>query len=251
MSWQTNRLALPPTQSRAFLRCELSRPNGVASQLSTLQAFNALDGCNELGVSATEIGNLWTGCKKAGKLVKLGGGFYCGQIDHEGKTIYVFNAFFMEMRNQFTAPGRKLHYYDVEWDAKDLSWADFRAKVLGPTDPKEAPKDSLRGLVMADWQKLGLKSEPNFGDNAVHASASPFEGLAERLNWLAVQCKNDDFCKALTAAGISEDRIRQWSVDPQVVVEKEPKKKASLFDSLEDLDAAECLAKAKKLNDLQ
>jgi hypothetical protein len=246
MSWQKTRSAFPSNVSR----CVLVRQS---DQTPCRQAFNALDGCKALGVTATEISNLYDAAKKAGKLVKLGGGFYCGQITHKGKTIYVFNAFFMNMREAFTAPGLKIHYYDVEWDAKDLSWADFRGKVLGPTDPNDPkqPKDSLRGLVAADWQKLGLKTAPNTGDNAVHASASPFEGLAERLNWLAVQCKNDDFCKALTAAGISEDRIRQWSVDPQVVVEKEPKKKASLFDSLEDLDAAECLAKAKKLNDLQ
>ena len=74
----------------------------IARSWFGLQAFNALDGCKELGVTAPEIGKLWAGCKKAGKLVKLGGGFYCGEISHKGKTIYVFNAFFMDMRNAFT-----------------------------------------------------------------------------------------------------------------------------------------------------
>jgi hypothetical protein len=40
-------------------------------------------------VTATEISNLYDAAKKAGKLMKLGGGFYCGQITHKGKTIYV------------------------------------------------------------------------------------------------------------------------------------------------------------------
>jgi hypothetical protein len=57
-----------------------------------------------------------------------------------------------------------------------VAWADFRGKVLGPTNPADAPADSLRGMLNADWQSLGLKSAPNTGDNGVHASASPFEG---------------------------------------------------------------------------
>jgi hypothetical protein len=44
----------------------------------------------------------------------------------------------------------------------------------------------LRGSIYRNWQQLGLSFEPNVGDNCVHASASPFEGLAERLNWLKV-----------------------------------------------------------------
>merc|ERR1719258_975207 len=45
--------------------------------------------------------------KQAGKLVKLGGGFYCGLIDTiPGKSpIYVFNGFFMSMRSKFVTPG--------------------------------------------------------------------------------------------------------------------------------------------------
>jgi hypothetical protein len=39
------------------------------------QALNALDGCKAPGVTATEISSLYDAAKKAGKLVKLGGGF--------------------------------------------------------------------------------------------------------------------------------------------------------------------------------
>jgi len=47
---------------------------------------------------------------------------------------------------------------------------------------------------------------------------SPFEGLAERLNWLKGDIKTDSFGSKLLAAGISADTIKQWSVDPQVHV---------------------------------
>ena len=62
--------------------------------------------------------------------------------------------------------------------------------VLGPTDPKAAPEGSLRNMILQDWVALGLKDEPNTGDNCVHASASPFEGLAERMNWLKTDPEN-------------------------------------------------------------
>ena len=95
-------------------------------------------------------------------------------------------------------------------------WADFRGSVLGPTDPKDAPEGALRGIIAAGWEALGLKAECNGGDNAVHASASPFEGLAERMNWLALAPADDVFGKVLLAAGIPEATIKKWSSDPQV-----------------------------------
>merc|ERR1712137_1012102 len=150
--------------------------------LSKGVVFNAMDACAKLDIDADKLNELWAACKAAKKLVKFGGGFYCGLVEAEGKDpIYVFNGFFMSMRAAFTKPGLKIHYYSVEWDENHLSWSDFRGKLLGPTDPKEAPADSLRGKILVDWEKLGLKSEPNVGDNGVHASASPFEGLAERM----------------------------------------------------------------------
>mmetsp|Transcript_83054 Transcript_83054/g.192938 ORF Transcript_83054/g.192938 Transcript_83054/m.192938 type:complete len:332 (+) Transcript_83054:73-1068(+) len=212
--------------------------------------FNAMDACQKLGCTADELNKAWGAAKKNNKLVKFGGGFYCGLVELPGQTpIYVFNGFFMTMRSQFTAPGRSIHYYTVEWDENKLSWEDFRGKVLGPTDPKQAPADSLRGKILADWKALGLKSEPNVGDNGMHASASPFEGLAERMNWLQVPCRKDAYCKAMLRAGVKEAMINAWSVDPQVKLEGG--KQGSLFDALEDMDAGACLEKAKTLQALQ
>lgn len=58
------------------------------------------------------------------------------------------------------------------------------SQVLGSTDPVIAAEGSLRKSIFTDWKKMGLASEPNVGDNGVHASASPFEALCERLNWV-------------------------------------------------------------------
>jgi len=142
-------------------------------------ALNAMDACEKFEIDAAALDKMWAECKKANNLVKFGGGFYCGKLEREGKgTFYVFNGFFMSMRSKFVEPGASVYYYVVEWDAGKLPWADFRGKVLGPTDPATAPADSLRGMILAMWKELDLKSEPNTGDNGVHASASPFEALS-------------------------------------------------------------------------
>lgn len=208
--------------------------------------FNALDGCAELGLDADGLDKLWAQCKKDGKMVKLGGGFYCGLIEVPGfQPAYIFNGFFMSMRSKFTQPGGSIHYYAVEWSSQKLSWADFRGKVLGPTDPADAPADSLRGLCYQQWEELGLSAQPNVGDNGVHASASPFEALAERMNWLETELQNDRFGKALNQAGVSEDTIKDWSVDPRVTLPGGST--SSLFDAVEDLDAQTCIDKCAEI----
>ena len=69
------------------------------------------------------------------------------------------------------------------------------------------------------WQELGLRDETNYQDNGVHASASPLEGLAERMNWLQLAPRDDGFGMALLGAGVPEGTIKAWSVDPQVALE--------------------------------
>lgn len=211
--------------------------------VSSGKVFNALDACNQLGISTEQIEDHWNAASKAGKIVKLGGGFYCALIDTvPGKApIYTLNAFFMSMRGKFVIPGTSIHYYNVEFDPAELSWGTFRGKVLGPTNPADAPSDSLRGMIMHDWKRLGLKEAPNTGDNGVHASASPFEGLAERMNWLKIKPDADLFGARLkTETGISSETIAEWSVDPAV-------QGKSIFDRLEDKDSAECISSIKSL----
>merc|ERR1712087_879129 len=144
--------------------------------------------------------------------------------------------------------GTCIYYYCVEWDGKEHSWSDFREKILGATDPTTAAEGSLRRTIMEQYKDLGLSSEPNVGDNGVHASASPFEALCERMNWLEGKASEDKFGRAMIAAGISEETIKTWSKDPQVEVEGN---KASLFDSLEDINSDECIAKSSDIVQLQ
>ena len=141
------------------------------------RAANALTACEKFDCDAAELDAAW---QKA-KVVKFGGGFYCGLVSVKDQTpLYVFNAFFMVMRSKFVGKDDSIHCYEVQWDPKKLSWESFRGELLGPTDPNEGPEGSIRKAILDNYKKLGLTSVPNKGDNGVHASASPFEGLAEK-----------------------------------------------------------------------
>lgn len=209
------------------------------------RACNALEACKRFKCSAGELNEAW---QNAEKVVKFGGGFYCGLVSMKGEALYVFNAFFMAMRSKFVLPGTSIYCFEVEWSPKKLSWEDFRGSLLGPTDPSEAPAGSLRRIILEKYKSLGLESEPNKGDNGVHASASPFEGLAEKLNWLGRSVEEDPFGRALLDAGLTKEAIMEWSVDPRI--DQPDGSKGSVFDALEDLDVGECLARMIELNDL-
>lgn len=111
-------------------------------------------------------------------------------------------------------------------------------------------KGSVRRTILDSYKALGLKSKPDTGDNGVHASASPFEALAERVNWLGKTVEEDSFGKGLLAKGIPKETIQKWSEDAQVSVEGETKagKTMSVFDALEDLDADTSLEKVSKIS---
>ena len=95
--------------------------------------------------------------------------------------IFVINGFYASMRSKYTASAASIYYYVVQWDAAALSWAEFRASVLGATDPEKAQSGSMREQVCARWQELGLAAKPDVGDNGVHGSASGGVGHAARV----------------------------------------------------------------------
>jgi tetratricopeptide (TPR) repeat protein len=147
-------------------------------------------------------------------------------------------------RAKYTSPGSSIYYYSVEWDASELSWEDFRAKVLGATDPEQAASGSMRKEILQRWEALGLPSKPNVGDNGVHGSASPLEGLAERLNWLDETLEVDPTGHALLEAGVKLDTLKAWTKDAQVDVDGTM---TSVFDAFEDLSIGPALKLAQKL----
>lgn len=204
--------------------------------LSQGLVFNAIDGAQHLGITTEELGQMWGKLKKGNDLLKFGGGFYCGRVN----SIFIINGFYMDMRAKFTTPGTCIYYFETEWDPRALSWKSFRGEVLGATDPSTAARGSLRNIIYNDWKKLGLEKRPDTGDNAVHASASPFEALAERSNWLANPIYEDFYGRAMLGVGVPHNMIDYWCSDPVVNYQGNQQ---SFFDLLEDLDGRECLYK--------
>jgi len=207
-------------------------------------AYNALDAAKHLGgLDATQMEAKWRETKGTKNQIKFGGGFYCAKIGD----IYVFNGFFMSMRESYVAPGKKIVAFEANWDSKELSWEKFRSEILGPTDPAKAPEGSIRGTIYKDWEALGLPSQPNTGDNGVHGSASPYEGLSELMNWMGKPIDQCAFGQTMMKSGIKESTIKEWTTDPQVVIDLEGNK-GSCYDALEDKDAFDCVLECAKLN---
>jgi hypothetical protein len=97
--------------------------------LSEKRACNAMDACKRFDCTPEELNEAWGQAKK---VVKFGGGFYCGLVSvKEQPPLYVFNAFFMTMRGKFVVPGSSIHCYVVQWDPSNMSWANFRNEFLG------------------------------------------------------------------------------------------------------------------------
>ncbi|CAB9510190.1 expressed unknown protein [Seminavis robusta] len=216
------------------------------SAIDNNKVYNAQDACEKLGnIDGIELEKRWRKLEMGVDFIKFGGGFYCGKVGD----IYVMNAFYMAMRAAYCNPGERIQWYSVSWPSTAMSWADFRGQVLGATDPTLAPEGSIRQTILKQYNPLGLESKPNTGNNGVHASASPLEGLAERMNWMGVSIQDDEFGRALVAAGVSQETIMEWAADAQVTVkgETEPNKTMSVFDTLEDLDADTVLAKVGKI----
>jgi len=215
---------------------------GVSFQeaLEKGSCYNALDACKALKVDGKQLERM---SRESERQVKFGGGFYCAKIDD----IYVFNAFFMSMRDQFVKKGKQIKWFVCEFDDSKVNWADFRNNVLGATDPSKAPETSLRGILFKEWRKYGLAKRPSTGENGVHASASPFEAIAEIANWTGVNVQDQEFGQLLIKHGIAKETLELWAKDPQVTI-KSDGSKGSLFDQVEDMDAGDCMKKLMQLN---
>jgi hypothetical protein len=241
------------------------------------RACNALEACQRFDVTPSELNEMWTAASP--HVVKFGGGFYCVPLSFPSSSdpmdlehVYVFNGFFMSMRSKFVGPDKEIRCYVVQWDPSVLSWKQFRGHILGPTDPVNAPIGSIRRSIFDQWKQLGLEDVPNNSDNGVHASASPLEGLAERINFLGLQMQDDEFATYLLDSGLTETTILSWTKDPQVLLsdddenggqQKQPegaaggtvsgattRKYGSIFDELEDLDVTDCAKRMIELSRL-
>uniref|UniRef100_A0A7S4NJ90 Nucleoside-diphosphate kinase n=1 Tax=Paramoeba aestuarina TaxID=180227 RepID=A0A7S4NJ90_9EUKA len=140
------------------------------------------------------------------------------------------------MREKYTKQDAQIHYFVVEFDPDELSWKDFRGKVIGATDPSVAHPESLRGVLYRNWKDLGIESQPDISDNGVHGSAGPLAALRERTVWLGTKPHEDPFGATLTSHGVQ--RLEGWMMNPIVRLSREGNMmKGPCFDLTEDMDS--------------
>jgi nucleoside diphosphate kinase len=187
------------------------------------------------GADAAELNELWVD----GKQTKLAPGLYAGRL--AGHDLYVINGFYPAMRERFTAPGLTIRWYDASFDPAELSWKDFRGKVIGATDPSKAVEGSLRNVLLNRYSELGLEEEPTVTNNGIHASAGPIEGMRERMVWIGADPYQTKLAKALQEAGFSRDTIDGWLENTHA--ELQDGKREPVFDLTEDMDADEAVRK--------
>ncbi len=205
--------------------------------------FNAKQAAEKLGsmegdelvpMSGSELDKLWASNSSA--RVKLAPGLYVENVN-EDEPMYVINGFYMAMREKYVT-GNGIYYYVVGWDSKSFSWEHFRANIIGATDPTVADAGSIRGKMLATWEEgLDLDRAPDVGDNGVHASAGPIEGLKERTVWLGYDAAEDPFGEKLISwTGGKAETIAPWLDDAVVEESKNYGLKGKMFDLTEDKD---------------
>lgn len=101
--------------------------------LAQNRAANAMEACKIFDCAPDELDAAWRQAEQEKKVVKFGGGFYCGLLSmgDDKSSLYVFNAFFMSMRSKFVQKGTSIHCYEVEWKPSVLSWSSFRNDIIG------------------------------------------------------------------------------------------------------------------------
>lgn len=76
----------------------------------------------------------------------------------------------------------------------------------------------------------------------MHFSASPLEGLREKLNWIQRTILEDPYGRALAEQGITRTLLKEsFFLDPVVTVPGKEFSKVHIFEVLEDMDSKECL----------
>lgn len=191
--------------------------------------FNAAKFMKKFKLDAATLNELWEApsIKKA----VLGPGIIVANITLPEQTaqFYVVTAFYPLFKAKYINKASRVVAFKVQFEEDQLSWKDFRFKVIGKTDPAKAVEGSLRNVLFNKWNELGLRNQPNYSDNGVHASAGPVEALRERIIWFHDHFANDSYVLEL---GKNKDAIKFL---------KSHLLSAEFFDETEDKNSSEVL----------
>lgn len=177
---------------------------------------------------------------------KLAGGTYCAPIKIDNETVYLVNGFHPRQLLHFTQKGRSIIVMTL---SSDVSWKEARTEFIGATNPEVAAEGSLRRMFFDNKDALGL-ADVSQGNNGVHLSAGPVEGLVELRRYNTDFTSGEEmpftefsFGKAL-AAVFNEEEMAKITNNENVMVDG---KQVSIFDLTEEMDAEEALETLKKV----
>ncbi|PWU89673.1 Flagellar Member 1 [Trypanosoma cruzi] len=197
-------------------KVEFERTFGItwSTALKLHMIINAAAAEEIMGV--VELLEAWN---RATRKVCLSADLYVAYLEVEG--LYVINGFYPYLRSRMYT-GSRIYWYVVMWDGEIMTWDEFQRYVIGGDVPATAKSASLRNLLWASWVELGLPQEPDGVDNGFHASASPIEGLADRVAWLGTSVEDDVFGRLLIQGGVSAEYLRTLLRNPLVRHRDEP-----------------------------
>jgi nucleoside diphosphate kinase len=203
----------------AYIRFQKKFHLAWCDALAVERVYNARDCALALHISHSELMKLWLESIYHGNMVKFGRGCYCARLvdPSDASLIYCINGFYPHMQASYEALDTFAHYFHIEWVPELMSWDTFRRRIIGSTNPVTAHPESLRYLVYADWQILGLPLQPNMENNAIHSSASAYEAMVERGIWLNLPTELDPLGTRLHREGIPSTTLDSWAQNPRIM----------------------------------
>lgn len=198
--------------------------------IAVLGAHQAMD---RFGLSSDDLLSL----AEASGIRKVAQGTYVTVLDHPHQAI-IINAFHPAQLEHFTAPGAAIVAYEVTFD---YPWIEFRDKVLGPTDPNEAPEGSLRRKFLDAASALNLRAVSR-SRNCIHGSGGPVEAMAEIARFFRIALGRTQFGAEMSAAGLNETTL-SWAASNPTLEDG-----SSLFEATECVSPKEAHTLLKRIS---
>jgi hypothetical protein len=166
--------------------------------------------------------------------LRLGPGTYAQKIKIRGESFIILNPFHPYQVVPYNSPGNAIIVLEC---LSELSWADLRGKIAGPTDPAAAPEGSVRNILLKEKNRYGLETVDR-GSNGIHMSAGPLEGMIEVQRFFSdfTPLSFSDVAFGVLLSDKGAHDINRLASNPDVDYSG---KKQSLFDITEEKDSVE------------
>ena len=195
-------------------------------------------------INAESLDRIW-GAERSEKLAP---GTYCRRLNFDGTDIFLINGFHPSQLLHYTEPLRGILVIVLRSDTR---WSIARKSLVGATRPEDAEEGSLRSLLLARREELGI-SEISQAFNGVHLSAGPVEALTELRRFVSdlstgrgqLPTEEFSFGKQLIEA-FGDEKTEYLLSNPNADVKG---KNVSVFDLSEELDSGEAVRRLREID---